>query len=241
MPGGGTLTFETSNVEVDEDYVRRHVAGKPGSYVMLAVTDTGVGMDEATQSRIFEPFFTTKSEGKGTGLGLATVYGIVKQSGGFIWVYSEPQQGASFKIYLPRVDVAPEVVAPLSNESPRGTEVLLVVEDQESLREMIVEVLEEQGYRVLSAPDGASALALAAAHTGPLHLVLTDVVLPGLNGREIVEQLSALRPEIRAVYMSGYSDGTISDRGLLSDERALVEKPFTASALAQAVRKALDR
>jgi PAS domain S-box-containing protein len=242
MRQGGRLSFETANVELDEDYVRRHLAGKPGSYVRLAVSDTGVGMDEETRCHIFEPFFTTKAESKGTGLGLATVYGIVKQSGGFIWVYSEPSQGATFKIYLPRVDASQgrETAAPGAAEMPRGTETILVAEDQEALREMIREVLQQQGYTVLAVANGNTALELSRRHTGPLHLMLADVVMPGMNGREVAERLAAERPDMRTLYMSGYTNGTISDRGLLAEGVVLVEKPFTAASLAQAVRKALD-
>jgi PAS domain S-box-containing protein len=216
MPRGGTLTFETSAVDLDEDYVSRHAAGRPGPHVMLSVTDTGVGMDDATQSRIFEPFFTTKPQGEGTGLGLATVYGIVKQSGGFIWVYSEPGQGATFKIYLPRMD-QPARTGSLASphaEAACGTGSILVVEDQESLRRMIQEILEHHGYTVLAAADGEAALELARRHTGPLDLLLSDVVMPGMNGRELADRLGVLRPGIRALFMSGYSNLSITDRPL---------------------------
>jgi two-component system, cell cycle sensor histidine kinase and response regulator CckA len=242
MPKGGTLTIETGNVELDLEYVRRHVAGVPGAYVMLAVSDTGTGMDETTRSHIFEPFFTTKAEGEGTGLGLATVYGIVKQSGGFVWVYSEPDCGATFKIYLPRVKgAAQNEGAPVPPEAvAAGTETVLVVEDQDPLRDMIAEILTAEGYTVLSAPDGASALDLAEAHDGTIDLLLSDVVMPGIGGRALVESLTALRPGLRALYMSGYTNGAISDRGLLPDGVVLIEKPFTGSQLAAAVRKALD-
>jgi CheY-like chemotaxis protein len=210
---------------------------------MLSVSDTGVGMDEVTQSHIFEPFFTTKPEGKGTGLGLATVYGIVKQSEGFIWVYSEPGHGATFKVYLPRVDgpATPALAERTAVDSLRGTESILVVEDQEALRRMIEEILEEQGYTVLAAADGRTALDLARAHAGPLQLLLTDVVMPGMNGRELAERLGALRPGIRALFMSGYSDGSITDRGLLATGASLIQKPFSGDALKLAVRKALEQ
>ncbi len=242
MPQGGTLTFETSNAELDEEYVRRHVAGLPGLYVMLAVSDTGTGIDEPTRSHIFEPFFTTKAEGEGTGLGLATVYGIVKQSGGLIWVYSEPGSGATFKIYLPRVDAAPqgEAPSPSSEVMARGSETVLIVEDQEPLRDMIEEVLTAQGYTVLSAADGPQALDLAKGHPGAIDLLLSDVVMPGMGGRVLVERLSATRPGLRVLYMSGYTNGAISDRGLLAEGVILIEKPFTGSQLAVAVRRALD-
>jgi two-component system, cell cycle sensor histidine kinase and response regulator CckA len=241
MPRGGTLTFETSTVDLDEDYVSHHAAGRPGPYVMLSVTDTGVGMDDATQSRIFEPFFTTKPQGQGTGLGLATVYGIVKQSEGFIWVYSEPGQGATFKIYLPRVDepLRPGSLASPHTQAVRGTGSILVVEDQESLRRMIQEILEHLGYTVLAAASGEAALELARRHAGPLDLLLTDVVMPGMNGRELADRLGVLRPGIRALFMSGYSSHSITDRGLLAAGTSLIQKPLGSDALAQAVRKAL--
>ena len=243
MPSGGTLTFATANVELDEDYVRLHGAGAPGSYVVLSVSDTGIGMDEETRSHIFEPFFTTKPEGKGTGLGLATVYGIVKQSGGFIWVYSEVEHGATFKIYLPRVDVAPisQKAPEESSEAPGGSETILVVEDQPALLEMIREVLGELGYTVLSAHDGVTAMEVAHRHEAEIRLLLTDVVMPGMNGRQLAERLTSIRPGIQVLYMSGYSDGTVSDHGLLVGDVALIEKPFTPTALAQAVRKILNK
>jgi PAS domain S-box-containing protein len=242
MPRGGRLALETANVDLDQDYVRRHLAGQPGPYVVLAISDTGVGMDAETQARVFEPFFTTKPEGKGTGLGLATVYGIVKQSGGFIWVYSEPGHGTTFKIYLPRVD-APhdrDAEAALGSEPPGGTESVLLVEDQQDLREMLQELLEGQGYTVLAAAGGDAALDLVRQHGGPIDLLLTDIVMPGMNGRELAGRVAVLRPEIRVLYMSGYSNGTISERGILVQGVQLLEKPYTSDALARAVRQALD-
>jgi two-component system, cell cycle sensor histidine kinase and response regulator CckA len=246
MPTGGTLTMETANVDLDEDYIRRHapVPNLPtGPYVMLSVADTGVGMDDATQARIFEPFFTTKGEGEGTGLGLATVYGIVKQSEGFIWVYSEPGHGSVFRIYLPRVA---EAARPLPDErsTPKGTggtETILVVEDQESLRQMIQEILEEQGYRVLAAADGHAALEHVRTHGGPLDLVLTDVVMPRMNGRELGDRVAALRPGIRLLFMSGYSNASVAERGLLDAKADLLQKPFGGARLREAVRQALDK
>ena len=242
MPQGGRLAFETVNVELDEEYVRRHVVGRVGSYVMLAVSDTGVGMDQETRSHIFEPFFTTKAEGKGMGLGMATVYGIVKQSDGFIWVYSEPGYGATFRIYLPRLDTPQEheVARPEAGEAPRGTETVLVVEDQEALREVAQEILEQQGYRVLVAGHGGSALELARRYEGPIHLLLTDVVMPGMNGRELAELLAGERSGMRTLFMSGYTGGSLSDRGLLVKGVSLIEKPFNPDALARAVRQALE-
>jgi PAS domain S-box-containing protein len=242
MPQGGTLTLETTNVELDADYARRHAGGRAGRYVMLAVSDSGIGMDDQTQARMFEPFFTTKAEGKGTGLGLATVYGIVKQSGGHIWVYSEPEHGTTFKIYLPRVD-APADEVPVPQEpaaTPQGTETILLVEDQDPLRAMIRELLEELGYTVLEAEAGKGALEIARKHPGPIHLLLTDVVMPRMSGREVAERLAIERPACRALYMSGYSNGAISDRGMLMGGAALLEKPFTSDRLGIAVREALD-
>ena len=242
MPRGGTLTLETTNVELDEDYVRHHAGGVAGRYVMLAVSDTGIGMDDRTQARIFEPFFTTKPEGKGTGLGLATVYGIVKQSAGHIWVYSEPDHGTTFKIYLPRVDAPADEApaAPPRAATPQGTETILLVEDQEALRAMIRELLEEQGYTVLEAEEGQGALEIARKHPGVIHLLLTDVVMPRMSGRELAERMARERPECRALYMSGYSNGAISDRGMLLEGTALLEKPFTSERLGISVREALD-
>jgi CheY-like chemotaxis protein len=241
MPDGGTLTFETANVELDEEYVHGHAVGRPGPYVMLAVTDTGIGMDRETQSHVFEPFFTTKPEGVGTGLGLATVYGIVKQSGGFIWVYSEPQHGATFKIYLPRVDQPAEPPSPVVDAAtPRGHETILLVEDQDALREMILEVLVEHGYTLLAAANGAEALEVARRHAGPLHLLLTDVVMPGMSGRELTERLLAERPGLRVLHMSGYTNGSIEARGLSARGVLRLEKPFASSTLMQAVRRALE-
>ncbi len=242
MPKGGSLTLETANVDLDEDYCAAHPPAQPGRHVMLAVSDTGRGMDEETQRRIFEPFFTTKPEGEGTGLGLATVYGIVKQSGGYIWVYSEPDRGTTFKVYLPRVDEPAEALVPAGPpaEAPRGDETILLVEDTEALREVIQETLEEHGYTVLLASNGEEALALARERKGPIDLLLTDVVMPKLGGGDLAKLLSALRPGLRVLYMSGYTDGAISQQGVLGEGVMLLEKPFTGDKLAWAVREALD-
>jgi PAS domain S-box-containing protein len=242
MPRGGRLTIETSNVTLDESYVMRHGVVTPGRYVMLAVSDTGVGMDAATQARIFEPFFTTKEAGKGTGLGLSTVYGIVKQSGGFVWVYSELGHGATFKVYLPRVDEAvgksdAELAAPAVS---RGAETILVVEDDPQVRELATEFLRGAGYHVLTASNGKEALQLAQGHAGEINLVLTDVVMPGMNGREMVSRIVQARPKVKVIYLSGYADEAVSSHGELAHANAFLQKPFRMSDLANKVRAALD-
>jgi len=242
MPRGGRMTIETANVDMDEIYVRSHAPARPGRYVMLALSDTGIGMDEQTKARIFEPFFTTKDPGKGTGLGLATVYGIVKQSGGFIWVYSEPGHGTSFKLYLPRVDEPAEpVAAPIPMTGPgRGTETVLLVEDAASVRMVTRQVLERYGYAVLEAPNGDTALRLAAKHHGPIHLLLTDVIMPGLSGRQLAEQLKQLRPDMKVLYASGYAGNAIVHHGMLESGIAYLQKPFTPETLGRRVRQVLD-
>ncbi len=241
MPTGGRLTIEAANVEMDEAYVGEHAPARPGRYVMLALSDTGIGMDEQTKARIFEPFFTTKEVGKGTGLGLATVYGIVKQAGGFIWVYSEPGHGASFKVYLPRVDeaAAPELARP-ATRAPGGTETVLLVEDAASVRMVTRQVLERFGYVVLEAPEGDTAMRLATKHHGPIHLLLTDVVMPGISGRELAQQLAPLRPEMKVLYASGYANDAIIQHGILEPGIAYLQKPFTPETLARRVREVLD-
>jgi PAS domain S-box-containing protein len=242
MPSGGRLMLETSNVVGDEAYVRHHMGARPGAYVMLAVTDTGTGMSAETQARLFEPFFTTKGPGKGTGLGLATVYGIVKQSGGNIWVYSEPGRGTSFKVYLPRVDAmvdAPE--GPDSTgTSPRGHETVLLVEDEPDLRELALEILEMHGYRVLVAGEAEEACRLSEGHAGRIDLLLTDVVMPGKSGRELATLLAEQRPELRVIYMSGYTADAIVSQGVLEPEIMFLQKPYTPAALALKVREVLD-
>jgi len=243
MPEGGKLTIETANVEIDEEYAARHVDVTPGSYVQLVVTDTGCGMDEQTKARLFEPFFTTKEKGKGTGLGLSTVYGIVKQSGGNIWVYSEPGQGTTFKIYLPRelgaaatVTQAPEVVA-----RPTGTETVLVVEDEEALRKVAKRSLTAAGFTVLTAADGVEALETAARHAGEIHLLLTDVVMPKMSGRALAVELTKTRPAIQVLYMSGYTDNAIVHHGVLDPGTQFLPKPFSGNDLTRKVREVLDQ
>ena len=242
MPRGGKLTIETANAELDQSYALEHRAVAPGPYVMLAVSDTGVGMDAATQARVFEPFFTTKEKGKGTGLGLATVYGIVKQSGGNIWLYSEPGRGTTFKIYLPRVDQAPEqlAAAPAVRETPRGTETVLLVEDDDAVRTLTRKMLAAHGYTVLAAGGGAEALELAAGHTGPIHLLVTDVVLPGMSGRDLAARFRSGRPGVKVLYTSGYTDEAIVHHGILDAGIAFLQKPFTSTTLAHKVRETLD-
>jgi len=240
MPQGGQLTIETGNVDLDEAYMQAHPMAAPGRYVMLAVTDTGMGMDAATQARIFEPFFTTKDVGKGTGLGLATVQGIVQQSGGFIWVYSEPNHGTCFKIYLPRVDEPVSAAASESVERTRGTETVLVVEDVAAVRAVICKMLERYGYRVLDAADGEAAVRVADAGGEHIHLLLTDVVMPNINGRDLAALFAKTRPTTKVLFMSGYTDDAIVRHGILEEGIAYLQKPFTPQSLAWKVRGVLD-
>ncbi len=244
MPRGGRMVIETANVELEAQQLSRQVTMQPGAYVMLAVSDNGTGMDAATQSRVFEPFFTTKEKGKGTGLGLATVYGIVKQSGGYIWVYSELGKGSTFKIYLPRATepITPEPAAnakvPLT--SLRGTETVLLVEDEESVRKLAATCLKDQGYTVLEAANGVEALRLSREHTAPIHLLVTDVVMPGMGGRDLADQLAAQRPDTRVLFVSGYTGNAIVHHGVLEAGIFLLSKPFRPLELAQKVREVLD-
>jgi PAS domain S-box-containing protein len=244
MPSGGKLTIETSNVSLDDDYARVHAPLRSGDYVMLAISDTGLGMDSETQSHIFEPFFTTKGL-KGTGLGLSTVYGIVKQSGGYIWVYSEPGKGTTFKIYLPRVAEKAESPAQVASTAESvaaepGTETILLVEDETNLRYLARQFLEKQGYRVIEAADGAIAMQIAVAHEGMIHLLLTDVIMPGMNGRELAQRVSEIRPNTKVLYMSGYTENVIGHNGTLDAGVRLLQKPFTLSSLKSKVREVLD-
>ena len=241
MPNGGKLRIETANVDLDEFYARQHTPVVPGSYVMLVITDTGVGMDAETQTHIFEPFFTTKALGKGTGLGLATVYGIVKQSGGYVWVYSELGQGTTFKIYLPQVQGEAEKEQPSigPDKLVKGTETILLVEDEEALRKMTRELLEKSGYTVLEAGDGLEALEIGQQHKGPIHLLLTDVVMPRMGGPALAKSAAVLHPELKVLYMSGYTGHSDAGRALLSAESELLQKPFTRDALLRKMREML--
>ena len=243
MPQGGHLTIETQNVMIDEAYARQHGAAvPPGPYVMLSVSDSGVGMDEATRARVFEPFFTTKGPGKGTGLGLSTVYGIVKQSHGFIWVYSEVGQGTTFKICLPQVTEAAGAAQPAPTVDFRsGTETILLVEDHAGLRQIATRFLEPAGYTVLGVASGEEALRLLAGRDAPVHLLLTDVVLPGMSGRHLAEQLAQTgHGGLPVLYMSGYTADTIVRHGVLDGQMSFLGKPFTAAVLLHKVRAVLD-
>ncbi len=240
MPGGGKLTIETANVRLDEAYCQAYEA-KPGDYVMLAVTDTGCGMDAETRARVFEPFFTTKGKEHGTGLGLAMVYGIVQQHHGFINVYSEPGIGSSFKLYLPRVFLEPEPIGVAADPLARGNETVLLVEDEEVVRSLARRILERQGYTVLEAAEAASALLACSRHAGPIHLLLTDVVMPTTNGRELYGRLAALRPELKVLYMSGYTENVVAHHGVLEPGIEFLQKPFTIETLSRRVREVLDQ
>ncbi len=242
MPTGGRLIIETSNADLDRTYNSTHPIVKPGRYVLLAVSDTGTGMDANTQAHIFEPFFTTKEPGKGTGLGLATVYGVVKQSGGFIWVYSEVGKGTSFKIYLPRVDQPEDKGSvPLAfAEAPRGTETILLAEDEQDVREVAREFLESGGYKVIEAQDGAEALRLATEHNAGIDLLVTDMVMPGMTGKELARRLQNQHSGISVVYMSGYSEQTMAETAQADVNRLLLTKPFSRGSILRAVRTALN-
>jgi len=242
MPRGGKLTIETAEVELNESYASEHIGVKPGPHVMLAVSDTGTGMDKATQARMFEPFFTTKEAGKGTGLGLATVFGIVRQSGGTIWVDSELGRGTTFKIYFPQADRA--AVAHSSSHPPdrrrlRGHETVLLVEDEECVRTLARTILTKYGYKVLEAPGGGEALLLSEQHAGTINLLLTDMVMPRMSGRQLAERLVILRPELKVLYMSGYTDDAIVRHGIQDSTIAFIQKPITPETLARKVREAL--
>jgi CheY-like chemotaxis protein len=245
MPQGGALTIETASVWLDESYARLKKGVTPGRYVMLAVSDTGQGMTSDILENLFEPFYTTKEKEMGTGLGLSTVYGIVKQHGGNIWAYSEPGLGATFKIYLPVSTDSPEPEPSAAEEAPlpdrTGTETVLLVEDEEIVRELVCSMLEMQGYEVLSAENGKDALSLLKTYEGPLDLLLTDVVMPDMNGKELYERISRAYPDLGTIYMSGYSENVIAYHGVLKPGVNFIQKPFSVNDLAARIREVLGR
>jgi nitrogen-specific signal transduction histidine kinase len=243
MPGGGHLTLETKDVILDEKYIKKRPMVKPGSYVMFAISDTGIGMDKDHAAHIFEPFFTTKEKGKGTGMGLATVYGIVKQSEGYIWVYSEPDKGTTFKIYLPRIEEYTDLEEQpvISDQSLKGSETILVVDDEEEVRNLVSEMLRFQGYKVLEAPNASNALVIFEKYCTSVDLILTDVVMPQMSGPELMEKLHASYPDVKVLFMSGYTDNVVVKHGLLSEEGNFIQKPFSSALLIQKVRTILDQ
>lgn len=241
MPSGGKITIQTANVSLDDDLRRESSYIQRGPYVMLSIADTGHGMDKETQSRIFEPFFTTKEKGKGTGLGLSTVYGIIKQSGGYVFAQSELGRGTTFRIYLPRVEEAAEPLGSVraSQSATGGSETVLLVEDEESVRQLVRETLEAKGYKVLEADHGEAALRIAAAHQDPIDMLITDVVMPGMSGRELAKQLCASHPQTKVLFLSGYTEDAIVHQGALEPGTAFLQKPFTLQILSRKVREVL--
>jgi len=242
MPNGGKIILQTEHVILADHYLREHTTVAAGDYVMIAVSDTGTGMTREIKSRLFEPFFTTKSVGAGTGLGLATVYGIVKQSGGYIFAYSEVGIGTTMKVYLPRVAEAASVESSerLQQADLRGTETLLVVEDEQLVRDLTASTLRRNGYTVLEATNGADALRVAEEHAGEIHLVVSDAIMPVMNGKELADRLKVVRPTTRFMYVSGYTEEVTSSQGILPEGTAFLQKPFTANALLTTVREILD-
>jgi two-component system cell cycle sensor histidine kinase/response regulator CckA len=243
MPLGGQLTIETANVVLDENYAKTHMGVKPGDFTMIAVSDTGHGMDAETRRHIFEPFFTTKEKGKGTGLGLATVYGMVKQTGGDIWVYSEPGQGTTFKLYFPSVsEPLSEITAPDASLARRsGGETILVVEDETAVRELTVRILKQLGYTILMASSGAEALEISQNHAGHIDVLLTDVVMPNMSGRQLADKLLESRPKTKVLFLSGYTENTVVHQGVLDAGVAFLPKPFTRDNLSRKLREVLAR
>jgi len=243
MPQGGNLTIETQKVKITDEYITTHPQISPGDYTMIAITDSGIGMDKKTQDRIFEPFFTTKEKGKGTGLGLSPVYGIVKQSGGYIWVYSEPGQGTTFKIYLPSVfekieEKENNIRIPVSYE---GTETILLVEDEDAVRDLAHKVLQENGYQVLDAKNGGEALLIYEEYSKPIDLIITDVVMPMMSGKKLIKRLEKLKSVAKVIYVSGYTDDVIVHHGILEEGINFVQKPFSPISLLKEVRRVLDQ
>jgi PAS domain S-box-containing protein len=243
MPTGGTITIETGNTQLDEHYSKTHLGVKPGEFVMIAVSDTGHGMDSATRQHIFEPFFTTKARGKGTGLGLATVYGMVKQSGGDIWVYSEPGQGTTFKLYFPRVaeGLSAESASAARTERGSGCETILLVEDEKAVRDLTARLLKQLGYTALTAASGAEALEISHSFTGHIALLLTDVVMPQMSGRQVADALGVSRPGMKVLYLSGYTENAVVHHGVLETGVDFLPKPFTREVLGQKIRDVLER
>jgi CheY-like chemotaxis protein len=244
MPNGGRLLIETANVTIDEEYAAPHADTRPGPYVLIAVTDTGSGMTREVRDKLFEPFFTTKEKGKGTGLGLPSVYGIVKQSGGFLWVYSEPGRGTTFKVYLPRAadedDADGErLLAPRANRQP-GRETILLVEDDDEVRQVALRILRNNGYNVLEASNGAEALRVAESQMLPVDLVVTDIVMPEMGGSELAERIREVRPEARILFTSGYTEDAAVRQSFLNTGDAFIEKPFTPASLSKKTREILD-
>jgi len=243
MPMGGRLTIETRNVELTAEWGRDLINARPGPYVMIAMTDSGTGMDEATKARVFEPFFTTKEQGKGTGLGLSTAYGIVKQSDGYISVYSERGIGSTFKVYLPRMDSVRDTpsVPPAASVTDRGSETVLLVEDEEGVRKLVGGILARHGYRVLEASSGEEAIAVAQEFSGKIDLLLSDVVLLGMSGRELAERLRLQMPSLKVIYMSGYTDDAIVRHGVLTQSAEFLQKPFNSDTLLRKLRTVLQQ